>query len=106
MDLRILWLIKNIKIAVVGIGYVGLSNSLILAQNNEVLALDISLDKVEKINNLISPLEEEEIKNFLKRKKLNLQGTTDPHKAIYEARMWLSTPTDYDEISDSLTQIN
>ena len=68
MDLRILWLNKNIKIAVVGIGYVGLSNSLILAQNNEVLALDISLDKVEKINNLISPLEEEEIKIFLKEK--------------------------------------
>ena len=93
---------KNIKIAVVGIGYVGLSNSLILAQNNEVLALDISLDKVEKINNLISPLEEEEIKIFLKEKKLNLQGTTDPHKAIYEAKyVVISTPTDYDEISDS-----
>lgn len=93
---------KNIKIAVVGIGYVGLSNSLILAQNNEVLALDISLDKVEKINNLISPLEEEEIKIFLKEKKLNLQGTTDSHKAIYEAKyVVISTPTDYDEISDS-----
>ena len=59
---------KNIKIAVVGIGYVGLSNSLILAQNNEVLALDISLDKVEKINNLISPSRRRRNKNFFKRK--------------------------------------
>lgn len=92
----------NIKIAVVGIGYVGLSNSLILAQNNEVLALDISQEKVNKINNSISPLEEEDISNFFKEKKLNLIATTDPYLAINGAKfVIISTPTDYDELTNS-----
>ncbi len=93
---------ENIKIAVVGIGYVGLSNSLILAQNNEVVALDICNEKVQKINNSISPLAEKDIVNFLKHKKLNLKATTDSYEAINGAEyVMISTPTDYDEISNS-----
>ena len=93
---------ENIKIAVAGIGYVGLSNSLILAQNNEVVALDICNEKVQKINSSISPLAEEDIVNFLKNKKLNLKATTDPYEAINGAEyVMISTPTDYDEISNS-----
>ena len=93
---------KEAKIAVIGIGYVGLSNSVLLAQNNEVVALDICADKVNKINNLQSPLEEVEIINFLKQKKLNLRATLSPMEAITGAQyVIISTPTDYDEVSHS-----
>ena len=93
---------EDIKIAVVGIGYVGLSNSLILAQNNEVVALDICNEKVQKINNSISPLAEKDTINFLKEKRLNLKATTNPYKAISDSKyVVISTPTDYDEILNS-----
>lgn len=93
---------EKIKIAVVGIGYVGLSNSLILAKQNRVVALDICHDKVEKINKSISPLEEEDIVNFLRDEKLDLRATTDSYEAMIGANyIIISTPTDYDEISNS-----
>ena len=65
------------KIAVAGTGYVGLSNSVLLAQNNEVVAVDIIQEKVDMINNKISPIADKEIEYYLANKKLNLVSTTD-----------------------------
>ncbi len=85
------------KIAVVGIGYVGLSNAVLLAQNNEVIALDINKEKVEMINNKKSPIKDDEIEEYLATKKLNLRATTDNHEAYKDAGyIIISTPTDYD----------
>ena len=63
------------KIVVVGTGYVGLSNSILLAQNNEVVCVDIIPEKVEMINNKVSPIVDAEIIDYLKNKKLNLKAT-------------------------------
>ena len=85
------------KIAVAGIGYVGLSNAVLLAQNNEVIALDINKEKVEMINNKKSPIKDDEIEEYLATKKLNLRATTDNHEAYKDAGyIIISTPTDYD----------
>jgi UDPglucose 6-dehydrogenase len=85
------------KIAVVGIGYVGLSNAVLLAQHNEVIALDINKQKVEMINNKMSPIKDAEIEEYLATKDLNLRATTDNHEAYKEADYFIiSTPTDYD----------
>ena len=65
------------KIAVVGTGYVGLSNAVLLAQNHEVMAVDIVEDKVNKINQRISPIVDNEIQEYLSTKNLNLVATTD-----------------------------
>ena len=85
------------KIAVAGTGYVGLSNSVLLAQNNEVVAVDIIQEKVDMINNKISPISDKEIEYYLANKKLNLVATTDSYKEYKDAEfVIISTPTNYD----------
>lgn len=86
------------KIAVVGTGYVGLSLATLLAQNNEVVALDVIEDKVNKINNRISPIKDEYIENFFKEKDLNLRATLDYKEAFDNAKfIIISTPTNYND---------
>ena len=86
------------KIAVAGTGYVGLSLATLLSQNNEVYALDIIPEKVEKINKRISPIQDEYIEKFFKEKQLNLKATLDYKDAFKDAEyVIISTPTNYDE---------
>lgn len=85
------------KITVAGTGYVGLSNAVLLAQHNEVMALDIIEEKAEMINNRKSPIGDEMIEDFLANKELNLTATLDPKLAHKEADfIIISTPTNYD----------
>ncbi|NLY10877.1 MAG: nucleotide sugar dehydrogenase [Firmicutes bacterium] len=85
------------KIAVAGAGYVGLSNAVLLAQHNEVVVLDIIHEKVDLINNKISPIVDPEIEEYLKTKDLNLVATTDNYLAYKNAEfVVIATPTDYD----------
>lgn len=85
------------KIAVVGTGYVGLSNAILLAQHNEVFALDIVPEKIEMINNRISPIDDADIRDFLNNKDLNLYGTINKEIAYKNATFIIvATPTDYD----------
>ena len=85
------------KIAVAGTGYVGLSLATLLSQNNEVYALDVIPEKVEKINKRISPIEDEYIEKYFKEKKLNLKATLDYKEAFSDAKyIIISTPTNYD----------
>lgn len=86
------------KIAVAGTGYVGLSLATLLSQKNEVIALDVIPEKVEKINNRISPIRDEYIEKYFKEKKLNLKATLDYKEAFKGAEfVIISTPTNYDE---------
>lgn len=86
------------KIAVAGIGYVGLSNAILLAQHNNVVALDVIPEKVELINKKISPLEDNEAKEYLSNRPLSLQATLDPEVAYADAEFVLiATPTNYDQ---------
>ena len=86
------------KIAVAGTGYVGLSLSVLLSQHNEVVALDIIKEKVDMINNHISPIKDAEIEKFLKEKELNLRATLDYEDAFNGAKyIIISTPTNYDD---------
>lgn len=85
------------KIAVIGTGYVGLSNAILLAQNNEVVAVDIIPEKVRMINHKISPIADKEIREYLAERKLNLTATTDYALALEGAEyVIISTPTNYD----------
>lgn len=86
------------KIAIAGTGYVGLSNAIILAQHNEVYALDIIPEKVEMINNGKSPIVDKEIEEYLANAPLNLTATTDDVEAYTGAEyIVIATPTNYDE---------
>ncbi|MFZ7131018.1 MAG: nucleotide sugar dehydrogenase [Eubacteriales bacterium] len=85
------------KITIAGTGYVGLSNAILLAQHNEVIALDIVKDKVDMINNKKSPIVDPEIEEYIATKKLNLTATTDNFQAYKDADyVIISTPTNYD----------
>lgn len=85
------------KIAVAGTGYVGLSNSVLLAQHHEVVAIDIIEEKVKQINEKRSPIVDNEIEDFLANKSLNLKATTDATLAYLNADyVIIATPTDYD----------
>ncbi len=84
-------------IAIAGTGYVGLSLAVLLAQNNKVTAVDILAEKVEKINNKISPIQDEYIEKYLMEKELNLTATTDAQSAYSNAEMVIvAAPTNYD----------
>ena len=85
------------KITVAGAGYVGLSNAVLLAQNNEVTVLDIIQEKVDMINEKKSPIIDKELEEYLATKDLNLTATTDNYKAYRDAEyVIIATPTDYD----------
>jgi len=85
------------KITIAGTGYVGLSNAILLAQHNEVIALDIIKEKVDLINNRKSPIVDTEIEEYLATKELNLKATTDSFEAFKDAEyVIISTPTNYD----------
>jgi len=85
------------KIAIAGTGYVGLSNAILLAQHNEVVALDIVAEKIEMLNRKESPIEDVELEDYLSHKQLNLRATLDK-RAAYEGADYVivATPTDYD----------
>lgn len=85
------------KIAIAGTGYVGLANAILLAQHNEVVAVDIIQEKVDMINDKVSPIIDSEIQDYLTNKDLNLISTTDVYKAYKDADyVIISTPTNYD----------
>lgn len=88
---------QKLKIAVAGTGYVGLSNAVLLAQHNEVKAVDLVPEKVEMLNNKKSPIEDKEISEYLSTKELNLEATLDAQLAYKDADyVVIATPTDYD----------
>ena len=86
------------KIVVVGLGYVGLSNAVLLAQHNEVIGVDILQDRVEALNLRKSVIADSELSSYLLEKDLNLTATTDLKKAVFGADyVVVSTPTNYNE---------
>ena len=89
------------KIAVAGTGYVGLSIATLLAQKNQVVAVDVIPEKVEKINNRISPIQDEYIEKYLAEKPLNLVATLDGESAYKDAEfVVIAAPTNYDPVKN------
>ena len=89
------------KIAIAGTGYVGLSNAILLAQHNQVTALDIDAEKVAQINRGESPIKDRDIEHFLKSVPLDLKATTNPQETFADAELVIvATPTDYDEATN------
>ncbi len=90
------------NITVVGTGYVGLSNAVLLSQHNQVIALDIVKERVDLINDRVSPIEDAEISDYLKNKPLKLTATLDKQQALGNADyVIIATPTDYDTKTNS-----
>lgn len=88
---------RRMKIAVFGLGYVGLSNAVLLAQHNEVIAVDISSERVDMLNARKSPIVDAELEEFLSARPLNLSATLDPQQALVGADyVIVATPTNYD----------
>lgn len=89
------------KIAIAGTGYVGMSNAVLLAQHNEVIALDIRADRVDAINDRISHLEDACLKDYLQTKNLNLRATLSKEEAYTDSDfVVVATPTDYDPVTN------
>ena len=89
------------KIVVVGLGYVGLSNAVLLAQQNEVVGVDLSQERVDSVNSRIAPIQDENLNLYLKNENLNLTATTVLENALPEVDyVIISTPTNYDENSN------
>ena len=89
------------KVAVVGVGYVGLSLSVLLAQHNEVVALDVVPEKIAMLNNKQSPIADDKIEEFLANRSLNLTATLDKRQAYLNADfVIIATPTDYDAVTN------
>lgn len=89
------------KIAVIGAGYVGLANAIMLALNNQVVIVDLDAEKIDKINRRISPIADPEIKQWLADEPLELTATLDAHSAYLDADFVLvATPTDYDPVAN------
>ena len=94
-------MMKNYTIAVAGTGYVGLSIATLLAQHHRVVAVDVIPEKVEKINNRISPIQDEYIEKYLAEKELNLTATLDGASAYREANfVVIAAPTNYDPVKN------
>lgn len=90
------------NVTIVGAGYVGLSNGVLLAQYNSVTVLDINQLKVSQINDRLSPIEDKDIEHYLVKENLNLRATLDPHDAYSDADIVIiCTPTDYDPETNS-----
>ncbi|WJS86326.1 nucleotide sugar dehydrogenase [Paracoccus sp. TOH] len=89
------------KIAVAGLGYVGLSNAILLAQHNEVVAIDLSTPRVEMVNNGCSPIVDADCEDYLANRALNLRATLDPGEAYKDAEFVIvATPTNYDTVTN------